>query len=524
MRSTPRRRGVRDDGDASPAISARQLTHITGSRVECVSCARRRFGFAASSLSSPLPLPRVPPTVSVARPSDEFTISTRTVLLVITCLIGGTVLHLLVLGNTTASMRRDDGPGWMQALVDPRVGGGRRRRRRRRRGPPGGYGYGYADDGYGDAYDDGDAYGPPRRGGARRRARGADRWSGGLRVGARSAQQRLRGGGGGGGGASGGVGAAVQTKHASESAAMASALKTAAAAKKEAAEKAAAKAVKEKAAAEQRQVWLKRPSPYAHKFNWENSIIDFVHVPKAAGSVIKMVVIEWAQHKKMKVAGHTDDFLSMSRKEQDKHVAIWGHRGYGVHRQRGFKTNKHVKYFTFLREPIARAISQYEYHWSQPTRKGRKREPFMKWFYATRKFEKDNPWHVGNNPNVRQLCCWWGPFGDKHPAERCPPSEKTLQCAKKHATQMVMVGIQEQLEDGIALLLWRTGMKDYRIKDEKVVNVYHGKQKHKLTLAEEAQVRAALYLDIELYEFVKNKFRMELLEMQTGKKPDHVGV
>jgi hypothetical protein len=39
-----------------------------------------------------------------------------------------------------------------------------------------------------------------------------------------------------------------------------------------------------------------------------------------------------------------------------------------------------------------------------------------------------------------------------------------------------------------------------------------------LTPSEEAQVRAALYLDVELYEFVRNKFRLQYLEMVTGQK------
>jgi hypothetical protein len=61
-------------------------------------------------------------------------------------------------------------------------------------------------------------------------------------------------------------------------------------------------------------------------------------------------------------------------------------------------------------------------------------------------------------------------------------------------------------------------MKDYRQPREMTVNVFHGKEKHVLTPSEEAQVRAALYLDVELYEFVRNKFRLQYLEMVTGQK------
>ena len=273
----------------------------------------------------------------------------------------------------------------------------------------------------------------------------------------------------------------------------------------------------------QRAVYLQPPSPYAPLFDWETNIIDFLHVPKSAGSVVRTVITEWANHNKMKVAGHEDDFLSMSREEQTKHMAIWGHRGYGLHLQPGFKTKKHIKYFTFLRDPLARIISQYEFHCADPARQIKWKKTgykghFMRWFLNDRKKDKANPWHISNNPNVRQLCCWWSPNGKQHPPERCPPSEKTLQCAKKNVEEMIMVGIQEQLDDGIALLLWRTGMTDYRKPWDDVRNVFHGKEKHVLTPSEEAQVRASLYYDLQLYAFVQNKFRIDYLEMVTGEK------
>ena len=481
-----------EDAEERDEVRSRRLTYMGGSRGSL-------RGASATS-------------------NDAFTISTRTVLLVIMCLIGGTVLHALILGSTAES-HRDDGPGWVQAMPWSR-GGGRSRGRGRRRVARSSDGY--DDDDYDD--DDYDAYSSGGRRGSRRsrraRSRRGDRWSGGLlRTGALAS--RLRGGDLRDDGLAAESAelasrakASTQKEAEKKSAADAAAL----AAKSDAERKAKEKAEKLQVEAAQRAVYLKRPSPYARRFNWEHNIIDFLHVPKAAGSVVKMVIIEWANHKKMKVAGHNDDFLSMSRKEQTKHMAIWGHRGYGLHRQRGFKTNKRIKYFTFLRDPLARVISQYEYHWAEPARKGLTKEPFIKWFHKTRKNDKANPWHVSNNPNVRQLCCWWSPNGKQHPPERCPPSEKTLQCAKKHVEQMVMVGIQEQLEDGIALLLWRTGMKDYRQPTMKTVNIFHGKKKHVLTPSEEAQVRAALYLDVELYEFVRNKFRLQYLEMVTGQK------
>ena len=76
------------------------------------------------------------------------------------------------------------------------------------------------------------------------------------------------------------------------------------------------------------------------------------------------------------------------------------------------------------------------------------KEPRMdlgEWFTTTRSNDPFSPWHVTDNPNVRQLCCWWMPFEDTLGAaphtEACPSSRVTLECAKKNLDTFVSVGL-----------------------------------------------------------------------------------
>jgi DNA polymerase III delta prime subunit len=121
---------------------------------------------------------------------------------------------------------------------------------------------------------------------------------------------------------------------------------------------------------------------------------------------------------------------------------------------------------------------------------------------------------------VQQLCCWWNwnPNWDhnrKPGIPNCPASAETLECAKKHIMNFVMVGIQEEFDDSISLLLWKTGMRDNRGAIRMHANTFRGKKKYVPTPEEEAEVRASSAWDYALYEFAKEKFHSDILEMKT---------
>ena len=298
--------------------------------------------------------------------------------------------------------------------------------------------------------------------------------------------------------------------------------------------------------------------------DWQHEMLVFVHVPKAGGSVVKQVLIAWGAHSGKPVADHEFPFLNAPEVKQTAFISMWGHRGYGVHRQRGWKTSKRAKYITFLRNPLDRVVSQcvdkqlisfrsrasyrrlfpslptplahararntrrYEYRMARMWKRFKEpRMDFMRWFNSTRSRDPSSPWHVADNPNVRQLCCWWMPFdgveGIAPHSEACPSSRDTLACAKKNVDTFFSIGVTERLEDGIDLLVWRSGMKDFRKNyssgDSSCSfcrgNINRG-EKIVLTPRQIAAVQPGIALDVELYAHVKAKFEAEFAEMRAA--------
>ena len=85
----------------------------------------------------------------------------------------------------------------------------------------------------------------------------------------------------------------------------------------------------------------------ASAFDWEHSILDFLHVPKSGGSVVKQILWGWGEERRKRAAsllgtamiskrshpgivGHSTNFCDLSKEEQDQTIAIWGHRGFGT--------------------------------------------------------------------------------------------------------------------------------------------------------------------------------------------------
>ena len=252
----------------------------------------------------------------------------------------------------------------------------------------------------------------------------------------------------------------------------------------------------------------------------EREILVFIHVPKTAGSVVKKLLIRWGKHLGRSIGHHRVEFLALSKAEQQDHVALWGHRGYGVHEQPGYKIAKTPRYFTFLRDPVARTISQYAFQMRALQRDCADctLPSFLDWFH-TSNAGQDGPWSQQRNPMCRQICCWWTPHTPKHerPARGwpCPSSPSALlECAKRRLDTFVMVGVQSQLEAGLEVLASRTGLVDKRsAKERGGVNVAPSAGKPRLTAEEEAHVRLALREDFALYAYAERLFKLQHLEL-----------
>ena len=71
-------------------------------------------------------------------------------------------------------------------------------------------------------------------------------------------------------------------------------------------------------------------SPVTTAFDWDHSILNFLHVPKSGGSVVKQILWGWGEERQKRIVDHGTIFGDLSKEEQDETIAIWGHRGYGT--------------------------------------------------------------------------------------------------------------------------------------------------------------------------------------------------
>lgn len=248
-------------------------------------------------------------------------------------------------------------------------------------------------------------------------------------------------------------------------------------------------------------------------------LLVFIHVPKAGGSTVKVLLRDWASASLRTIAGNAVDFLSMTLAEQNAQSAAWGHRGFGLHRQGDFHNKRRaVAYFTVLREPRARIVSQYHFALQRKAEveKSRSWAPpdptFASWFAAERSMSPEDPWHPSDNPNVRQICCWWTPFarGSRRAHEDCAPSQDTLECAKRNLERFAVVGVVEHMDDVVELLARRLGVADNRCPEDTAVNTFRGGAKHVLSAVELEIVANATRYDSQLYAFGSAIFQRQL--------------
>lgn len=253
----------------------------------------------------------------------------------------------------------------------------------------------------------------------------------------------------------------------------------------------------------------------------------FLHIPRTAGSIVKRLLLRWAKREHFAAAGHMDDVLAMAPALQRKLRAVWGYRGYGLHRQPEFvrpllassSLPRHrVVYFGLFREPIARLVSQFEHRAGTNV-------TFLQWFASERVEDPASPWFASGNPMVRQMCCWWTPFaghalgtwsvdGDPMPSgqrgrhEECTPSDAVLQCAMDNVEKFVAVGLASDISDAVDRLSYALGIPNVMHvasadAPEKQTPLYELSDRERATAVQHSK------WDIRLYSFAAEVARRQ---------------
>ncbi len=222
--------------------------------------------------------------------------------------------------------------------------------------------------------------------------------------------------------------------------------------------------------------------------------VIFLHLPKTAGSTINAILARQYPRRQRYVinpvrAGHSEDrFRKLPEDRRARVRLLRGHFMYGMHRW----MPRQCVYFTFLRSPVARAMSVYRYISQNPVHprhalgKGLSPEEFL----------ADDRLHPAN-VQTRAIA---GPR---------VADEDLLDTAKANLdAHFAVAGLAERFDESLLLLQDALGWKDIRYRPRNTSR--KAPDGARAPTGPSAEVKALVArretLDVELYDWVAGRF------------------
>ncbi|KAL6048181.1 hypothetical protein QOT17_021215 [Balamuthia mandrillaris] len=259
---------------------------------------------------------------------------------------------------------------------------------------------------------------------------------------------------------------------------------------------------------------------------WANStwteelpFILFIHVPKTAGSSFKQL-LSYLCDESGGIVHHVErfEFLGWSAEKQNSFCGLYGHFGIGIAEQEEWKVDKPAAYVTFLRDPVSRMVSQYNY--------GSNRNPKYRnltldqFITAKEKEQLFGPWSC-INPATGQLSRFW--HAEEDELHEPLPTREDLRRAKARLTAPMeeggieLLGLVERYEDSIRMMEFKLGRRFPRDLVGMQTNKSQRPTDIHVSDLSDAQLRRILRmseLDLELYEFGKKVFEARYAAMK----------
>ena len=233
----------------------------------------------------------------------------------------------------------------------------------------------------------------------------------------------------------------------------------------------------------------------------EETVI-FLHLPKTAGTTLHRILDREYPGSAVFTIGvdaHADieQFYELPEAELEQVQLLRGHMPFGLHEH----LPQAARYFTMLRDPIERVISNYYYirrspeHYLYPTLQA------TGWDLAAL-LHSQLPVMLDNG-QTRLLSGVWGDVGYGK------MDESHLALAQRHLRDyFAVVGLQEQFDSSLLLMQKAFGWR--RIEYQKR-NVTRNRPAQETLSAETlAAIREANLLDLQLYEYARQLFRRQL--------------
>jgi len=228
----------------------------------------------------------------------------------------------------------------------------------------------------------------------------------------------------------------------------------------------------------------------------------FVHTPKAGGTTIRGIMHRQYGKRNCYETTKTNisQLLALPEYEKDKIKVLQGHRIlglWGLHKH----FNKDVIYITMLRDPIDRVISHYYYNLLGFS----SNKKIISNNYSLKDYVQNGIFPNAENRQVKELS-----GNPDIPYGTC--TREMLETAIRNIdAQFDMVGIMEYFDESLIMLMLKFGWwyPFYRKR-----NVTHNRPR-KADIDKETLkvIEKHNQLDIELYQYAKEKFEHRLEEM-----------
>ncbi len=228
----------------------------------------------------------------------------------------------------------------------------------------------------------------------------------------------------------------------------------------------------------------------------------FLHINKTAGTTLYYILDQHFPRQTRYTIGFDgsfDDFKNLSAARRSNLRLLRGHIGYGVHQY----LPQPAQYFTFLREPIGRTISYYQFVRRTPQHYCYDQLTVRK--MSLTDFIDSQIDRMTDNAHTRLLCGL--ETGQEVPFGEC--TQDMLATAKQNLkTNIVLIGLTEKF-DATLLLLKRTfGWRNLYYAPQ---NVSPGEfTLDRLPSATVQTLRQVNELDIELYQYAAELFEQQV--------------
>ncbi|HSH04060.1 MAG TPA: sulfotransferase family 2 domain-containing protein [Anaerolineae bacterium] len=242
--------------------------------------------------------------------------------------------------------------------------------------------------------------------------------------------------------------------------------------------------------------------------------VIFLHIPKTAGTTLHTILDRQYAPETIHsfdgdAHGSTKAFKALPAERRDKIALLRGHMAYGLHEFFAGETT----YFTVLRDPVKRVISEYNYILRTPPH-------YLYDFVTENKLDLRGTLDSGealmmNDACVRLLSGVWGDVGYME----CTPD--MLAVAKKRLDEMI-VGLTERFDETVCLLRNELGWEAPITYERKNVT-RSGVAKEGLDRETLATIEKANQLDMALYAHGQKRFE-EQLKAQGVLFPAQVGL